>query len=140
MDAGWMVTRRSQIERPDIPAALRAIEPEVPVPMDDYAGGTPLHLSEAIAAVQRGVAKKVGGEETLLHETLAYSTKVNATYLLEEYGLPDEARRLYPFERPQVRNGPSFDGAQLIRYDELVFLISDQGEVRYLMLATAPSL
>jgi hypothetical protein len=108
--------------------------------MEEYGGGTPLHVSDAIVAAQNGVATNVGGEETILHESLAYSTKVNATYLLEEYGLPDESRRIYPFELPQIRNGPSWDGAQYVRYGDLKFILSHEGQLRYLALVAEPKL
>lgn len=139
MEAGWATAKRSPPRHPEIAAEiaanLHAIKREFPVPTEDFGGQQPAHVSDAIVAAQQGVPTKIDNEQVLLHESLAYSTSVNGAYLLRTYGLPDEARQIYPFEVPKLRHGPSFEGAQLVRYGELKFILSDQGELRYLVLA-----
>ncbi len=41
---------------------------------------------------------------------------LNASEFLSVYGIPDEARRIYPFEVPQDRRSNDFIGAQIVRY------------------------
>jgi hypothetical protein len=135
MEAGWVTASRSSTRRPEIAADLHAIEREYPVPTEDYDGQRPPHISDAIVAVLEGVPTKPHNVETVLHESLVYSASVNAAYLLRSYGLPDEARPIYSFEVPRLRYGPSFDGAQVVRYGELKFILSDEGELRFLALA-----
>ena len=130
MEAGWMQMNRWMAPRPDPVAELRRLEVELPVPVGEFGGEKPPHLSAAIDAAQRGVS---GGEseDVILHESMAYSLKVDAAYLLQHYGVPDEARRIYRFEIPNLRNGPSFDGAQVVRYGRLKFFLSSDGRLRY---------
>jgi hypothetical protein len=134
VEAGWMDAIESRTAPRDIAFELRSLEKEVRVPAELFGGETPMHLSEAIDAVRLGIASPHGAAESTLHECLTYSATVTAGYLLANYGLPDEARRIYRFEIPQLRNGPSFAGAQIVRYGDLKFVFSPAGELLYLVL------
>jgi hypothetical protein len=136
MQAGWMTATKLQNKRPDVGGKLQTIELELPVPTADFGGQQPMHISKAIDAVQEGVPASKGTAQSFVHGTLTYSNKVNAAYLLKHFGLPDEARPLFPFEVPEIRNGPSFEGAQLVRYGDLKFFLSNDGQLRYLALVT----
>ncbi len=140
MQAGWMTAIKLKNNRPDVGGKLQTIEPELPVPTADFGGQQPMHISKAIDAVQEGVPSGSGAAQTFTFGTLTYSSKVNAVYLLKHFGLPDEARSLYPFEVPEMRNGPSFEGAQLVRYGDLKFVLSNDGQLRYLSLVVQPTL
>ena len=140
MEAGWLSATKFEDSRPDIAADLRKIDVEFPVPVEDFGGETPLHISEAIDAVRVGISKKVDNQEITVRETLTYSNLVNADYLLQRYGLPDEARRIFRFEIPALRSGPSFDGAQVVQYGELRFILTEDGQLRYLALVTEQAL
>lgn len=136
MQAGWMTGTKLSNKRPNVGGKLQSIEPELPVPTADFGGRRPMHISKAIEAVQEGVPSGSGAAQTFAYETLTYSNKVNSAYLLKHFGLPDEARPLYPFEDPGIRNGPSFEDAQLVRYGDLKFFLSNDGQLRYLALVT----
>ncbi len=140
MQAGWMTATKLNNKRPDVGGKLQTIEPELPVPTADFGGQKPMHISKAIDAVQEGVPSGSGAAQTFVYGTLTYSNKVNAAYLLKHFGLPDEARPLFPFEVPEMRNGPSFEGVQLVRYGDLKFFLSNDGQLRYLSLVTQPIL
>jgi hypothetical protein len=131
MEAGWMVASPQATSRQEMVADLRAVQPEFPVPVEDFGGESPMHISEAIDAVRQGIATKKKSET--LHETLVYSTSVDAAYLLGRFGMPDEARRIFRFEVPRLRSGPSFDRSQVIRYGDFKFLLSAGGQLRYLV-------
>jgi hypothetical protein len=134
MEAGWMTATAWRTSRADLATELRSLAKDLRVPTDQFGGATPMHLSEAIDAVHQGIPSTAGSSEAMLHECLAYSSTVSTGYLLANYGLPDEARRIYRFEIPQLRGGPSFDGSQVVRYGELKFIFSAEGQLRYLML------
>ncbi len=131
MEAGWMTAVQSTVSRPDIVARLRAMKKESPAPTEEFGGERPPHISQAIKDVERGVRVKVDNVESVRHESLAYSGTLNAASMLTQFGVPDEARPLYPFEVPAIRNGPDFEGAQLVRYGELKFILSSDGQLRY---------
>ncbi len=140
MEGGWVTATKWQRQRPDVSSALQAIERELPVPTDDYGGQRPLHISKAIKVVQKGQPSRSGDAQAIKHATLTYSNKVNAAYLLRQFGVPDEARSLFPFEASEISNGPSFEGAELVRYGDLKFFLSHDGQLRYLALALQPIL
>lgn len=135
IEAGWLDAIESQAERREIAVELSALEQTPGIPAELFRGEIPLHLSEAIDAVRRGIPSPSHPTETSLHECLAYSAIVTPGYLLAEFGMPDEARRIYRFEIPPLRGGPSFAGAQVVRYGELKFVFSPDGDLLYLVLA-----
>ena len=131
---GWMTAIKLQSKRPNVTAKLKTIAEELPVPIGSFGGQTPLHLSKAIDAVQQGVPVIGGSKSEFAHETPTYSIKVNAAYMLKHFGMPDEARTLFPFEVSNLRGGHSLQDAQLVRYGDLRFLFSIEGELRYLAM------
>lgn len=138
MQAGWMTAIRLQNTRPDVGANLQSIETELPVPTADFRGLQPLHISQAIDAVYEGLPSKTGTDPAFVHETPTYSNKVNTAYMLKYFGMPDEARSLFPFEIPDARYLPLFEGGQLVRYGDLKFVFSREGQLRYLSLVVQP--
>lgn len=140
MEAGWMLATKLQDFRPDVGGELQTLGQEMPVPTAEFAGVQPIHISKAIDAVQEGVRSLANSEPAIVHETFTYSHKVDPGYLLKHFGMPDEARPLFPFEAPKVRTGPSFENAQLVRYGDLKFYFSSEGQLRYLALNVRPSM
>lgn len=134
VEAGWMETVESPTVTRDMATELRGLDKDLRAPTELFGGASPLHLSEAIDAVRLGIPSPHSSSEAPLHECLTFSSTVTAGYLLANYGLPDEARRIYRFEIPKLRGGPSFHGAQIVRYGELKFVFSPRGELLYLAL------
>jgi len=54
-------------------------------------------------------------------------SKLTATELLATYGIPDEARRIYPFDLPGNKFSVEFSNSQLIRYDKTKLIIDAEG-------------
>lgn len=162
MEAGWLTARRAEPRESDLASDLKQLEVRLPVPIEQYGGERPWHLSRAVELVEKGAPKRSvhaasgdlfvvdapigdapigdasigerasGDPSETVHACLAYSLQVDASYLLEHYGVPDEAHVLLPMEVPELRNGPSFEETQVARYGSLRFIFSRLGKIRYL--------
>ncbi|MFK8114075.1 MAG: hypothetical protein AB8B91_17870 [Rubripirellula sp.] len=134
LEAGWISAKPLSLQRPDVVAELSAIEEEFPVPVADFGGLKPLHISAALTAAKTGVPTTVNGENATLHASLAYSNQVNAAYLLAHFGIPDEARSIYRFEIPDLHQGPLFEGAQVVTYGQWKFVLTQSGKLLYVQM------
>lgn len=141
MEAGWITLEPMNDPQSDLHAGLREISRRGPPTPDDYGGEIPPHISDAIGKVETKM-KKASPEksETLaLPGSIAYANGFDSGDLVAKFGMPDEARVVYRFEKPELDRGPNLDGAQAIRYGNLQFLVSSDGKLRYLSRVGAGS-
>lgn len=133
LEAGWIRAQPLNVQRPDVDSELSAIAEEFPIPTEEFGGEIPSHISKAMKLAKQGVATRVGNQEVTLHECMAYSNQIDAAYLLQRFGIPDEARSIYRFEIPKLVHGPDFQGAQIVVYGNWKFVLSKEGRLRYLV-------
>lgn len=64
-------------------------------------------------------------------ETAVQSSNIDPAYLLKTFGVPDEARRIYGFDLPPGVRTKTFPADQIIRYGNLVLMMTGSGDVHY---------
>jgi hypothetical protein len=133
IDAGWMHAQPAQGSSADIIDALSRIAKERP-PVRDYEVEDAPHIAEAINQLRS--SKEIDALDGDVNSgSLCYSDVVNAAYLLEHFGMPDEAHPIRPFEVPYFASGgPSFAGAQLVRYGMLTIILRIDGTIQHLAI------
>ena len=62
---------------------------------------------------------------------LCYSAKIDAKYLLANYGVPDDAAALTESEIALYPENLDFSHSQRVRYDSLTLVLDAKGFVRY---------
>lgn len=65
-------------------------------------------------------------------ESPVQSHHVDPAYLLTHFGVPDEARKIFGFEVPAAAQGKSFAANHLVRYGNLVLMMTGDGDLQYL--------
>lgn len=93
-------------------------------------------LCHAIDAATKGREYEYKGKKQFRNGCFVHSQIVDAAYLLKHAGVPDEARPLRPFETQPSYSGPSVEDAQLLRYGDVKFHVSPEGDVLFLELTT----
>ncbi|TWU02420.1 hypothetical protein [Stieleria varia] len=137
MTAAWVSTRRFATAQPtDILAQLKSIPERSTASNSPEPYRSAPVLADAIAAVSNQSASL---SENDADGSPAYSATVNGSFLLKLLGVPDEARRLYPFEAPKVPLGESFEGSQLVRYRDVTLMLSPSGEIQYVRVGGLPA-
>ncbi|MEM9367010.1 MAG: hypothetical protein AAGD07_13535 [Planctomycetota bacterium] len=102
------------------------VDPKVP-------DGTP-SLSNAIERARsrsESVAQPIAG---MAQGSPAFSNTVDAGYLIEHHGPPDEARQLFPFEIATLNSDSVPPQATLARYGSLGLILDDTGDLRHILL------
>lgn len=86
-----------------------------------------------IAAAIRELVKRgpSAGSDVQDNAIETYSNVVDGDYLLRHFGVPDEARGLFGFEKERFPDRSGSDATQLIRYGLLRLVLSDDGRVRF---------
>ena len=130
IEAGWMTVQRVPIGGVDVLSELMIMEFEDP-PSPDYS--IP-HVSEVI--INLVSMYETGEYDKSFASSPCYSEKVNASYLLSNYGAPDEARPLYPQELSVLSKEKDFDfsESQMARYGVIKMILSNDGRLQYLIL------
>ncbi|NND99671.1 MAG: hypothetical protein HKN47_20325 [Pirellulaceae bacterium] len=131
MEAAWIAVKKSPPIGMDPMSDLASMEIEPP-PTVGFVVERSLHVSQVVAALLR--MYETGDFTESMSGRLCYSVRVDAEYLLTNYGVPDEARPLYPFELATMPNGPSFEQSQMVRYGLLKLILSDDGQIQYVSL------
>ncbi|GAA5507057.1 hypothetical protein [Novipirellula caenicola] len=132
MMAGWI--RLQPFSPPTVTNVAEKLKsmPSEPRPADVVRGSEPdFPIADAITSIEKGLPATRGRRFVSPHGRLAYSSLVDADYLLRTFGIPDAARPLFPFEAPRLRSGPSFETSQLIRYGKLKLLVNREGHLQY---------
>ncbi|GAA4471571.1 hypothetical protein [Novipirellula rosea] len=132
LQAGWIRLRPfSPPAAASIAKNLKSI-PAEPRPADVVRGSEPdFPIAEAISSIEKAPPAARDRRFVSPQGRLAYSSLVDADYLLRTFGIPDAARPLFPFEAPRLRSGPSFETSQLIRYGDFKFLMNREGHLQY---------
>ncbi len=105
--------------------------------MNGYSVEKSPHISEAITGLKNS-QEMDALDGDVGNGSVCYSVRVNGEYLLHTYGVPDEARPVYPFEIPQLSIGQSFEGSQVVRYGALkLFLPRRHDSIRFADALTA---
>ncbi len=133
LDAGWIAVRPLQVNKGvDVMTDLESMEFEQP-PVRGYSVEKSAHISAAITALKNSQeTDALDGDVD--NGSTCYSIAVDAEYLLRTYGIPDEARPLYPFEIPQLSLGQSFEGSQIVRYGKLKLFVRSDGTLQYVSI------
>ena len=121
LNAGWVTAVRGQPKDAD-----QAVE-QLLAANESSTGELPT-IAEGIELAKNGITR---GNSTI-HETRIESDKVDTGYLLANLVVPDEARPMFPNERPDIPAGTPFDGVQLVRYDNLLLMLDQNGRPEYL--------
>jgi hypothetical protein len=130
MTAGWVAARRSAPPSPgDVEASLHRTSRSEPDPTDSDLP----RFFEAIDAL-RTATGAVDPLQSQERGSRVMSNRIDGTYLLKEFGVPDQARRMYGFETPKLPRGTDFGGDQMVRYGSLVLLLSDVGKIEYVRI------
>ncbi len=135
MDAGWIRLRREPDRvSGDVSETLKRI-PEEPRPSSaTYCSEPDFHLSKAIILIENLEPPENPTVYASLYGRLIYSDTVTAAYLLEHFGLPDDARPALPIDVPKIKKGPDFSASQMLRYGRYKFLVSAEGQLQYVSL------
>ena len=139
MEAGWITLKPMNGSQRDVSAGLRQLSQRGAPPPSDYGGTSPPHISEAISVVESNKPSRHRNGTGALQGSIAYASDFDSSDLVAKFGMPDEAREVYQFEKPELDRGPNLDDAQAIRYGNLIFLVSDQGKLRFLARVDAGS-
>ena len=127
MQAGWVKLRRN----PPIGVEAMMELATLPVEPPPKVGFTTLKAPHLTTVVQDLMDQYEMGENEEEVGTVCYSLTVDAKYLLQSFGVPDEARPLFPFEVQKLPNSEEFSGSQLARYGALKLILSPAGKVQY---------
>lgn len=145
LTAGWMNARRRDGDSSgDVLEQLKHSNHDAPSTdariTHDHAIADGPSLAEAIAIADqvlrsRGIETAPGANRSQIPasvgtwgESPVGPASIHAASLLERFGVPDEARRIFRFERPQ---DSAIDTQHWVRYGNLVLLLSAQGRVAY---------
>ena len=127
MYAGWMTLNPSPaiVGEPMLDLAAMEFEPPPEVGFSNVkAPHVSVVVSELTTAYERAdPAPNLG--------SVCYSVKVDAAYLLKNYGVPDEARPLSKIEIKAMVVSKDFVDAQMVRYGHLKLVLSPDGSLLY---------
>lgn len=112
-------------------SALAELEIEPP-PKIGFAIERSPHV--AIVASQLMTQYETGDLQSDSTNGLCYSVLVDADYLLQQYGAPDEARPVFPFDQASLPSGLDLPNSQLVRYGSLQLILSTDGKLRHISL------
>ncbi len=131
MEAGWIkVVRQPSIGlEPLSDIAQMEIEPP---PRVGFAVERSAHVSEIANKLM--LQYETGDPDDSPTDGRCYSVKMDADFLLQQYGVPDEARQLLPFDLAQLPKGGDFAESTLVRYGPMRIILSDQGKLQHLSL------
>ena len=124
MYGAWMTLNPSPLIGVDPMVDLASMEMEPP-PQAGFSTVKAPHISEVVSELSeaKSAAENLG--------SLCYSQTVNAKYLLENYGIPDEARALFRFELATMPEGQDYTGSQMVRYGSLKLILAPDGTLQY---------
>lgn len=133
LQAGWVNARRvDDMEPADVVAMLREESSGVTLPSRKNGPG----LNEALVSV---VSEDAASQATVAESPVG-SSSVDPQYLLDHFGVPDEARKIFRFEIPADNKEKTFAAGHLVRYGKLVLMMTGEGDLRYVRyLRTGPS-
>lgn len=134
LTAAWMTASRADARATNVIEALKMASESSPDKLNAAGYTDAPVLSKAIELARQG-----NGKDAMVRESLAMSTTVNGSFLLKLFGVPQEARTVYPFEKPSIPLGPSFDGSQLVRYPGVTLMLNQAGEIQYLRIESVES-
>lgn len=124
LSAGWVNANLVDgMQSADVVAMLREMA-------SDVESATPAsgpNLNEALVSI---VSENSSPHESML-ESPVQSPSVDPEYLLTNFGVPDEARKIYGFEVPADSKGKSFEANHLVRYGNLVLMMTGEGDLQY---------
>lgn len=123
MEAGWV----KMLPQPTIGFdAMSDISSMVPEASSGPANSR--HVAEVVQELmmnyERGEA--VDGQSAVL----CYSKTVDAAFLLKNYGVPDEARPVFPFEQAKFPSGHQYSDSQMVRYGPLQLILAADGTLQ----------
>ncbi|MGB7347940.1 MAG: hypothetical protein WBD20_27190 [Pirellulaceae bacterium] len=132
MEAGWTRLHKQPSIGIEPLSALADLEIEPP-PKNGFSLERSPHVS--VVAAELMTQYETGDEENLNTDGLCYSVCADANYLLQQYGAPDEARPVLPFDKANLPGGVDFSASQLLRYGALRLILSGEGKLQQLSLS-----
>jgi hypothetical protein len=131
MEAGWMSVQRQPPMGLEPLSDIAGMEIEPP-PRVGFAVEKSLHVSEVANKLM--LQYETGDADANSTDGRCYSIKVDADFLLQRYGVPDEARCLLPFDLVQLPKSGDFAESTLVRYGPMRIILSEQGKLQHLSL------
>ncbi|TWT53583.1 hypothetical protein Pla22_12120 [Rubripirellula amarantea] len=132
-EVAWIRLMRKENVHSGLMSDLAGMDQQVVLDADG-SSPRPRHVADAIAVAEEGYEVEFNGKTVTLRQSPAYSKVVTIAWLLDRYGVPDEARPLLPYEIPTLENSEAerLTDANLIRYQELKLVFSRDGSLVYL--------
>jgi len=128
--AAWVHTRAAMPTAVSVADTLRDVPEESPD--EGVLNSHILPIRSAVDAAATGREFDHHGKRTFRHGCLTFSKQVDTGFLLDRFGVADEARVLHDFEKPHCVHGPPMDDVVLLQYGEIGFVVDPAGHVVYL--------
>ncbi|QDT13770.1 hypothetical protein [Planctomycetes bacterium K23_9] len=129
MEAGWIKLGQQHPSGLEPLSALAEMEFEPP-PKIGFATERSPHVS--VVAMQLMTQYETGAASSDRSDGLCYSVRAHADFLLQQFGAPDEARPVLPFDLARLPKGADFQESQAVRYGVLRLVLSSEGKLQHI--------
>ncbi|MCM2374797.1 hypothetical protein [Aporhodopirellula aestuarii] len=133
--AAWAEATAAPTLTLDIASQLREIPDESPEQEEIEVGA--ISIGRAIEVAMQGREFDYKGRKAFVNGCFAFSKQVDAGTLLERFGAPVVARSVQEFEKPLTFGGPSWEGASLLRYEGIEFVVNPAGRIVFLAIRSS---
>lgn len=104
------------------------------LPRGEEIASAVLPIAKAIGEAKSGHEFELSGRKVRWNACFTFSYLVDVGYLLEQFGVPAQARAVREFEKPLSYGGPSLVGAVWLRYDGIDFMANPDGRIVFLAI------